>query len=45
VFALDTDRLDLGDEFRGADVEKAMDGHVLDDASVMATYTLNPDLR
>ena len=45
VFALDTDRLDLGDEFRGADVEKAMEGHVLDDASVMATYTLNPDLR
>lgn len=45
VFALDVEKLDLGEEFRGADVEKAIDGHVLDQASVMGTYTLNPDLR
>lgn len=45
VFALDVDHLDLGDEFRGADVEKAMEGHILDQGSVTATYTLNPDLR
>jgi Raf kinase inhibitor-like YbhB/YbcL family protein len=45
VFALDVEHLDLGDEFRGPDVEKAMEGHILDQASVTATYTLNPDLR
>jgi len=45
VFALDTEKLDLGDEFRGGDVENAMKGHILDQASVTATYTLNPDLR
>ena len=45
VFALDVEHLELGDEFRGPDVEKAMAGHILDEASVMATYTLNPDLR
>lgn len=45
VFALDVEHLDLGDEFRGPDVEKAMEGHILDEASVTATYTLNPDLR
>lgn len=45
VFALDVEHLDLGDEFRGPDAEKAMEGHILDEASVTATYTLNPDLR
>lgn len=44
VFALDTDSLGLGEAFRGGDVEQAIDGHVLDQSSVMGTYTLNPEL-
>lgn len=45
VMALDTQSLDLPKEFRGPDMEKALKGHILDQASVTATYTLNPDLR
>jgi Raf kinase inhibitor-like YbhB/YbcL family protein len=45
VYALDTDRLDLPDEFTGHDVIEAIDGHVLDQASLKGTYTLNPGLR
>ena len=45
VFALDTDELDLPSGFGGADLRQAMEGHVLDSASWMGTYTLNPRLR
>ena len=44
VYALDVDSLGLDGNFNGADVEQAMQGHILDQASVMGTYTLNPDL-
>jgi len=42
VFALDIEQLDLPDDFTGHDVVKAIEGHVLDQASISGTYTLNP---
>lgn len=42
VYALDTDQLDLPAEFTGHDVVRAIEGHVLDKASITGTYTLNP---
>ncbi|RFF30212.1 YbhB/YbcL family Raf kinase inhibitor-like protein [Wenzhouxiangella sediminis] len=42
VYALDVDRLDLGGDFTGHDVVEAIQGHVLDQASITGTYTLNP---
>lgn len=45
VYALDTDRLDLPDGFTGHDVVKAIAGHVLDQASITGSYTLNPSVR
>ncbi|MDX1588637.1 MAG: YbhB/YbcL family Raf kinase inhibitor-like protein [Oleiphilaceae bacterium] len=45
VLALDKATLDLPEEFRGPHLEKAIEGHVLDQASLTATYTLNPALR
>jgi Raf kinase inhibitor-like YbhB/YbcL family protein len=44
VYALDTDNLDLPAEFTLADVEQAIEGHVLDQATITGTYTTNPDL-
>jgi Raf kinase inhibitor-like YbhB/YbcL family protein len=44
VYALDTDSLDLPDDFTGHDLVKAVEGHVLDQASLTGTYTLNPDV-
>ncbi len=44
VYALDVDSLGLDGEFTGPDVEKAMQGHVLDQVTVMGTYTLNQAL-
>jgi Raf kinase inhibitor-like YbhB/YbcL family protein len=41
VYALDIEKLDLPDDFTGHDVVKAMEGHVLDQASLTGTYTLN----
>lgn len=45
VLALDVATLELPDNFRGPDLEKALAGHVLERAQVTATYTLNPALR
>ncbi|MCP4968782.1 MAG: YbhB/YbcL family Raf kinase inhibitor-like protein [bacterium] len=45
VFALDVAELSLPTGYRGADLRQAIDGHVLDHASVTGTYTLNPRLR
>jgi Raf kinase inhibitor-like YbhB/YbcL family protein len=45
LFALDADRLELPARFTAADVFRAMHGHVLDEAAVQGTYTLNPGLR
>jgi Raf kinase inhibitor-like YbhB/YbcL family protein len=45
VYALDIDRLDVAGDFTGHDVVEAVRGHVLDQASLTGTYTLNPALR
>lgn len=45
VYALDIESLGLAGEFTGEDARKAMEGHILDQATVTGTYTLNPDLR
>ncbi len=46
VYALDTDALGLSEagDFTGADVEAALDGHVLAQAEIVGTYTTNSDL-
>lgn len=41
VYALDVPSLGLDGDFRGPDAVKAMEGHILDRASVTGTYTLN----
>ena len=45
VFALDVARLDVSGTFDGPAAVAAMEGHVLAQASLMGTYTLNPRLR
>ncbi len=42
LYALDTDHLDLKSGFSGHDALKAIEGHVIDKASLTGTYTLNP---
>ncbi|MGO4304820.1 YbhB/YbcL family Raf kinase inhibitor-like protein [Cupriavidus sp. RAF12] len=42
VYALDIDRLPVEGNFTGADARRAIQGHVLAQASVTGTYTLNP---
>jgi Raf kinase inhibitor-like YbhB/YbcL family protein len=44
VFALDTDSFEIPEGFGGAGARTAMDGHVLDSATLTGTYTLNPRL-
>lgn len=44
VYALDVTSLDLDGDFRGGDVMKAMEGHILDRASVTGTYTLKANV-
>ncbi len=44
VFALDVAELGVTGRFTGADARKAMQGHVLAQASLTGTYTLNPRL-
>jgi len=44
VFALDVAQLPLPDAFTAADVLRAMQGHVLAEATLHGTYTLNPAL-
>lgn len=44
VYALDLERVPLEGRFTGADVRKAIEGHVLASASLAGTYTLNPRL-
>ncbi len=41
IYALDVERLDLPEDFSGHDVVKAIEGHVLDQAALTGTYTLN----
>jgi Raf kinase inhibitor-like YbhB/YbcL family protein len=45
LFALDVARLQLGEAFSGADVRKAMTGHILAQAALTGVYTLNPSVR
>lgn len=44
VYALDIGELPVQGKFTGADVLKAMEGHVLDHISIAGLYTLNPRL-
>lgn len=44
VYALDTERLSLDGKFGGPDVRAALQGHILAEASLGGTYTLNPSL-
>lgn len=44
VNALDLERVPLDGRFTGAEVRKAIEGHVLASASITGTYTLNPRL-
>jgi Raf kinase inhibitor-like YbhB/YbcL family protein len=45
VYALDTPHLDVHGELTGANVRAALAGHVLAQAHLAGTYTLNPRLR
>jgi len=45
LFALDVPQLQLPARFTAADVQRAMQGHVLGEAAVYGTYTLNQALR
>ena len=45
VFALDIDKLPLDGHFGGPEVRSAMQGHILGQASLTGTYTLNPQLQ
>ncbi|MGB5809383.1 MAG: YbhB/YbcL family Raf kinase inhibitor-like protein [Polyangiales bacterium] len=45
VFALDTDSLPVNGSFTADDVRRAMEGHVLAEASLTGKYTINPDAR
>jgi Raf kinase inhibitor-like YbhB/YbcL family protein len=44
VYALDSARCAVSGVFKGAEVLKAIEGHVLAKASLTGTYTLNPKL-
>jgi Raf kinase inhibitor-like YbhB/YbcL family protein len=44
VYALDVPSLGLEGEFKLDDVRAALEGHVLDQGELVATYTLNEDL-
>ena len=41
VFALDVESVSLEGNYAGADLLKAIDGHVIDSAEITVTYTLN----
>jgi len=45
VYALDIDEVPVEGKFTGDDVKKAIEGHILGQASITGTYTLNPRLR
>lgn len=44
VLALDIERVPLEGRFGGADLRRAIEGHILASASITGTYTLNPRL-
>ena len=45
LYALDTAQVDVSGDFSGAAAREAIAGHVLAEASLTGTYTLNPRLR
>jgi len=45
LYALDIERCPLDGEFGGAEVRKAISPHILAQASVIGTYSLNPDIK
>ncbi len=45
LFALDVEKLDLADDFTGADVLRATHGHVLAEALEHGTYSLHPRVK
>lgn len=45
VYALDVESLGLSDDFSGQDVRRAMDGHILAEASITGTYSLYSEAR
>lgn len=45
VFALDVERLSVTGNFGGNDVRRAVEGHVLAQASITGRYTLNPAVK
>ncbi len=45
VFALDVGRLDVDGKLTGQQVRAAMQGHILAQASLTGTYSLNPSLK
>ena len=45
VYALDVETLGLSGKFGGPEVIKAIEGHVLDQASITGVYSLNPNAR
>ena len=45
VYALDVEHLELADDFTASDALKIMQGHVLAEASLTGTYTLNPSVK
>lgn len=45
VYALDVEHLALDGRFGGNEVRRAVEGHVLAQASITGRYTLNPDVK
>ncbi|MFQ5994244.1 MAG: YbhB/YbcL family Raf kinase inhibitor-like protein [Acidiferrobacterales bacterium] len=45
LYALDVERCPLEGTFTGSEVRKAVEGHVLAEASITGTYSLNPDVK
>ncbi|MFQ5635167.1 MAG: YbhB/YbcL family Raf kinase inhibitor-like protein [Gammaproteobacteria bacterium] len=44
LYALDVERCPVDGKFSVADIERAIDGHVLAEARIVGTYTLNPEV-
>ena len=45
IYALDIERSPVQERFQAADVLAAIEGHVLGEAQITGTYTVNPALR
>jgi Raf kinase inhibitor-like YbhB/YbcL family protein len=45
LYATDLDRVPVSGNFNGADVMEAITGHIVGEARLVGTYSLNPDVR